>query len=639
MNNSSTPNDTFHLGITMAGAVSAGCYTAGVMDYLFEILELWEEAKVGRLPEGWNQDMLPLIPQHNVVIDAMGGASAGGMTTVISAIYAMKGRINPVTDTSNPEYVKDNLLYDSWVLMGDQEKDPEKVFEKAFHDTDLKSGKIASLLNSDFIDGICDTAFEDNGSEKRLPPYISEDLEILLSQTMLRSVPMPINFSTPFGRIKPKKPKPENDPKYNTFDHFVVSHFKLNYDETNPQHKDFYLPFAPFSEDKNVVETLKQATKATGAFPVALKFRKFFNNEFSSEYIKNNSKKLLHHSMNPHIREDNSIELENVPQPFQFVGVDGGTINNEPIGEILNILKERYPKDENSEDPNLREEKFALIMIDPFPDHIFPEDYKQPEDVFSVIPSLIGTLKNQARLKRREMMDFHKGKYFTGEIFPMRYKGSLTENHHIACSSVHAFGGFLDISFRHHDFFLGRDNAKNFFRAYLSIEYNPEAGKVHPIHKNWTPEMINLLKKKKRGRIFLPIIPDLHYLKRKFENKSDGSPYKRTVKEWPKYDPEKLIRLAPKIENRFKKIIELTYEKMMDKKEQPAEKKEYAFTKQIMDKHYKKGIRAHIGECIAKGYLYLNYRLIKGKAARKATRSVIEEILKNLEEMDLLKKP
>jgi len=29
----------------MAGAVSAGAYTAGFIDYLFEVLELWEEQK------------------------------------------------------------------------------------------------------------------------------------------------------------------------------------------------------------------------------------------------------------------------------------------------------------------------------------------------------------------------------------------------------------------------------------------------------------------------------------------------------------------------------------------------------------------------------------------------------------------
>ncbi|WP_374163184.1 hypothetical protein [Arcticibacter sp. MXS-1] len=40
-----TTNHTFHAGLCMAGAVSAGAYTAGVMDYLLEALENWERAK------------------------------------------------------------------------------------------------------------------------------------------------------------------------------------------------------------------------------------------------------------------------------------------------------------------------------------------------------------------------------------------------------------------------------------------------------------------------------------------------------------------------------------------------------------------------------------------------------------------
>ena len=101
MSNSLSENETFHIGITMPGAVSAGCYTAGVMDYLFEILELWENAKAWSLPEGWDEDLLDYVPMHKAVIDVMGGASAGVMTTVMSAIYAIKGKINPVKDPSN----------------------------------------------------------------------------------------------------------------------------------------------------------------------------------------------------------------------------------------------------------------------------------------------------------------------------------------------------------------------------------------------------------------------------------------------------------------------------------------------------------------------------------------------------------
>ncbi len=42
---------TLHLGICMAGAISAGAYTAGVIDYLLESLENWEKAK--KLPKRW----------------------------------------------------------------------------------------------------------------------------------------------------------------------------------------------------------------------------------------------------------------------------------------------------------------------------------------------------------------------------------------------------------------------------------------------------------------------------------------------------------------------------------------------------------------------------------------------------------
>ena len=393
--NKSTQNNTFHLGITMAGAVSAGCYTAGVMDYLFEILELWSQAKEGKIPEGWNEEILTLIPKHNVVIDAMGGASAGGMTTIMSAIYALKGKINPVRDPSNPASKKDNLLYDSWVLMNDSENTPEKVFEKTLSLNDLKDNLIPSLLNSDFIDSICDEAFiDDAGDKKSKPNYISNELEILLSQTMLRSVALPIEFSTPFGSLKQRK----NNPKYNTFEHFVLSHFKLDYDDKNPLHKDFYLPFDPFNDSKNI-NLLKLTTKATGAFPIGLRFREFFNSEFTVDYIKNNSRKLLYNKIMPeNIPVNSKIEFEEVNDPFDFIGIDGGAINNEPIGEVLNVFKERYGEKEEGE-----YEQYALILIDPFPDHLYIKEYKQPTNVIRVITSVLRTLQNRAKVKRRKM--------------------------------------------------------------------------------------------------------------------------------------------------------------------------------------------------------------------------------------------
>ena len=127
--------DTFNLGLTMAGAVSAGAYTGGVLDYLFEVLDKWEKAKTGDLKiDGYNKED---IPKHKVSIDVMGGTSAGGMTTIMTALYAIKGIINPVTskESGTAGGVKNNLFYDSWVNLDDEESD--LTFDKALKTNDI----------------------------------------------------------------------------------------------------------------------------------------------------------------------------------------------------------------------------------------------------------------------------------------------------------------------------------------------------------------------------------------------------------------------------------------------------------------------------------------------------------------------
>src|SRR6478609_2732866 len=69
------PNDKpFYIGLCLAGAVSAGAYTAGVIDYLIEALQDWQQRKESKEPD---------VPTHNVQIPIIGGASAGGMTGLI----------------------------------------------------------------------------------------------------------------------------------------------------------------------------------------------------------------------------------------------------------------------------------------------------------------------------------------------------------------------------------------------------------------------------------------------------------------------------------------------------------------------------------------------------------------------------
>ena len=68
----------FEIGLVGAGAVSAGAYTGGVIDFLVEALDAWYAAKSGENPE---------VPPHEVRLSVFSGASAGGITAALAAGY------------------------------------------------------------------------------------------------------------------------------------------------------------------------------------------------------------------------------------------------------------------------------------------------------------------------------------------------------------------------------------------------------------------------------------------------------------------------------------------------------------------------------------------------------------------------
>ena len=100
-------NQPFRIGLCMAGAISAGAYTAGVVDYLLEALETWQEHKDNNKPN---------TPMHRVEIPVIGGSSAGGMTGLLTA-SAIQQALVPVQQVvgSVMDARPENLLYHSWV--------------------------------------------------------------------------------------------------------------------------------------------------------------------------------------------------------------------------------------------------------------------------------------------------------------------------------------------------------------------------------------------------------------------------------------------------------------------------------------------------------------------------------------------
>ena len=70
---SPSPDNPFEIGLVMAGAVSAGAYTAGVCDFVIQALDDWYAA----FPSN--------SPPHQVRLKVASGASAGGINAAIMA--------------------------------------------------------------------------------------------------------------------------------------------------------------------------------------------------------------------------------------------------------------------------------------------------------------------------------------------------------------------------------------------------------------------------------------------------------------------------------------------------------------------------------------------------------------------------
>jgi hypothetical protein len=172
--------------------------------------------------------------------------------------------------------------------------------------------------------------------------------------------------------------------------------------------------------------------------------------------------------------------------------------------------------------------------------------------ILGILGGLVPTILNQARNKQTDTYGVGLFKLMS---FPRKLKPGakeVREHPPLATGGVGGFGGFLDIEFRKHDFFLGRDNARNFLRGILFLECDKEDsnnlfyGVSDKAIKNFQRKI-----KQKDGseRIFMPIIPDVGKLS------GDTNPSKYEVEEFPKFNVSAFNKLEKPIKKRVKAII------------------------------------------------------------------------------------
>lgn len=510
-------DDTIYIGLCMAGAVSAGAYTAGVMDFLIEALDEWQRRKdagdVG-------------VPTHNVEIPVMGGASAGGMTTVITA-SAVNNPIKPVDklegDILAPQ--PGNKFYNSWVDLTDND-----MFPLMLDNDDIGESGVPSLLNSSFIDKIADRVVQVDQDNLVTRPYFSKTLKVFLTLSNLEGYTYNLAFRS--GN--------KND-SYIMRKHRDYGCFLINEDINDPENIAGWIPVS-FKHQTNM-DTLKAATMATGAFPVGLKSR---NIKRLKEHVLGNPW-ITPPNMEPHF--SSSITPEAVTEDmYETSFVDGGMINNEPFEKVGEVLSEVAGNDENHASAFNR----TMIMIDPFPSE--ETEFKRKGDVLSIAMQTFAAMQNQVRMKPDEVVrafDPEDASRFL--IGPKRYFPNLDSpdrfeqgGNALACGTFRAFGGFFHKEFRIHDFFLGRANCERFLRYHFSVPIKEE----NPVLKKGYEGIEDLFKfgyTPDEERI--PIIP--------LFKKEASKPYMPTFKagkDWPVRSEKDIDRFKKHIQDRVKAV-------------------------------------------------------------------------------------
>lgn len=622
---------TFRIGIAMAGAVSAGAYTAGVIDYLLETLAKWQEAKDRNTALGIDHpDYDHSVPMHQVQIDVIGGSSAGGMTAAITAMGLFEG-FKPVDD-NNPTG-QNNKLYQAWVNLNDFDEElapPAPTLEQMLDNEDIEAKQeVASLLNSTAIDKIADRAmqFEKIGV---LPPYISPNLEVILTITSLRGLPVAINF------FDTKKAVPaegeardamtwedkKEQPAHRMYVHKGIAHFVMN--PANQPVKPYQVSFQP--DSPNDIALLKECAKATGAFPLGLKARSLKN--ITLPYLK----AMVYRMFNLKVAEQDQGDLRILAtdDPFAFVAVDGGTINNEPFGEVIRAVEEKYPEETSG---------YAIIMIDPFPnfaDDEHPKPQKEPSTILEIGSYLFGAIRSQAMVKEQDLVRGLSSDHTRAMIFPKRG----TDPYPIACGSLGGFGGFFSRDFRHHDFLLGRYNCQRFLRKHFNVELSDELKKVG-IFEDWTTDDSD--PKHRRFYIpdatgttkgYYPIIPDLGLMS--MANDEFATP-PCMMPTKPRLRPADLFRLDGLMRKRFKTVLDHIF-KFDEKTGTRYTPETTNFVDEEMEKFYGKA-KPHQASRIQRIGIWAWRTFLTGYLAKTLTKTVMRSILLDFREKDLLDPP
>lgn len=475
-----TDRPPYEIGLTMAGAASAGAYAAGVVDFLIEALDRWHQAKTERP----NQ-----VPDHEVRLKVMSGSSAGGMTGAIAA-GLLSGSHTPITTLPGKEPAESvrraNPLYSAWV----EQIDIRPLLGHA--DLSSADNQVVSLLDSSVLSRIAETAIDFTPRDEPRD-YVADPLHLLLTVTNLKGIPYDITFEG------------AQDVPHRTFRHTDYKEFALSRTAPDAGSARRLDPSTPRDSGWNA---LRQYALASGAFPGGLAPRALSRPRADYDDrrwtvppeagAEDGTRRSIEPSWPEGARDDE----------YRFLAVDGGAMNNEPFKLARRKLAGTETHLEGAPERATR----SVLMVDPLPsDPIAGMEGLQGRSLPAVLTGLFDSLIAQARFKPDELTLAHSEKdYSRYMIVPTRRdQNNAKVSHPIASEMLGGFGGFLKKRFRMHDFQLGRRNCQQFLRKHYGIP-KPVCDD-NPVFAHYDAEdldrFVNEFGAERDGTGIMPIIP------------------------------------------------------------------------------------------------------------------------------------
>jgi hypothetical protein len=533
------PDIPFEIGLVMAGAISAGAYSAGVVDFLVETLDEWEKAKEFARQHSADPKARE-CPMHEIKIKVMAGASAGGMTSGLAAGLLGMDYEPVVTQPPPglPATPANNNLYRSWVntididpLLGSKDLDGGA------------NGPVQSVLDSSILLDIADNAFRfERPNARKSRPYVADPLHVFLTVTNLRGIPYPLDFAN-FAQSEKVK-------LYEMTMHADNMHFILSRDEPPKEQGAFWLKPYDF-QNPETWGLLQKTALATGAFPVGL--APILLKRLSSQYdVRHWPHKGPYEENGRHYCEywkaiPPQFEGNGQAFDYDFLCVDGGVMNNEPL-DLANLVLSGPLGAEPVEGDKVTR---AAIMILPFPNSTgFSRTYDGKTDLLHLLPTTFNSLISQARFKPSELaMANDPAVYSRFLIVPrrgFRSDGEL-EPFTIAGGSLGGFGGFLSRKFREHDYQLGRRNCQWFLKQYFTLP--SEGEKRNRLFDHWTPEARTkfAVRKSTDPSVVLPILPIIPLM-------GSAAP-DVPAPAWPNFTEDEFKALRPKVKSRLARVV------------------------------------------------------------------------------------